>query len=79
MKPTIKYGTVRGKPCYRWTCEDCGVGGAHRFNRWTDHVRHNRDAHPWRRCLDAVDTHVCERHHEMIHHRTADSSLGGQS
>lgn len=77
---TIRYGTVRGRRCYRWNCEDCGVGGAHRFDRWTDHVRaRHPDAHPWRRCLAAVDTHVCERHQDLIHHRTTDSGLGPES
>lgn len=47
---------------YRWECARCGVGGTHRFNRWTDHVRRNNpDPHPWRRCIIAVDAHL--RHH----------------
>lgn len=66
-KFTVRYGVVAGKRCYRWECPVCGSGGAHRFDRWTDYARRRRpDVHPWRRCLDAIDMHVCGAHRDLI-------------
>lgn len=52
-----------GKHGYRWTCRLCGARGLHRFDRWTDWVRHrNPDPHPWVRAMDGAREHLRRRH-----------------
>lgn len=60
------WGYGRG-PAYVWECEQCPRSrGVHRFGRWTDRVRSRPAVHPWRRCIDAVDRHVCDVHRGLI-------------
>lgn len=65
----IRYHEVSGtrKRGYRWTCTVCEVSGLHQFDRWTDWVRRrNPDAHPWLRCLKAVDLHLYRAHRNTV-------------
>lgn len=52
---------------YRWRCEVCPHStGTHHFDRFTDRIRYRPDTHPWRRCIDAVDRHICNHHRGLI-------------
>lgn len=61
-----RHTTESGKHGYRWECHDCRVGGTHQFERWTDYKATRPQIHPWRRCIDAVDLHVCTAHRGLV-------------